>query len=172
MNQNIIEHQVFTYPFLFRIVFRYGNLIVTPIVILYSVALITFLKEEIIFTVPLVINLLIIYFLNKHFMKLKKILPYKIEVDEQKVICSDFFLSRKEIVFHYEDIKSLSGGIFENKLTGIMKVCAENKNLCFGFYQRLNKSAKLATILISKVNRPLYDQVLQRIVEGKQKIKR
>jgi hypothetical protein len=167
MSENKIEHQVFTYPVIFRLIFRYGNIIVTPVLLLYSVPLITLLNEKIILAFPLLVNLFLIYFLNRHYFKLYRILPYKIEVDDDKVSCTDFFLSKKEMVFHYEDIILLSGGIFENKLSGIMKVCNGKNDLCFGFYQRLNNSSKLATILLSKVNRPLYDQVLQRIVEGK-----
>lgn len=172
MSENKIEYQIFTYPRIFRLIFRYGNIIVTPLLLLYSVPLFTFLNEKIIFAFPLLINLVIIYFLNKHYINLYKILPYKIEVDDDKVICSDFFFSRKNIVINYEDIISLSGGIFENKLSGIMKVCDGQKDLCFGFYQRLNNSGKLATILLSKVNREIYDKVLQRLVDGKRKIKR
>lgn len=99
-------------------------------------------------------------------------MPYKIEVDDEKVVCSDFFFSKKYIVIYYRDIVSLSGGIFENKFSGLMKVCDGNNDLCMGFYQRINNSSKLATILLSKVNRPLYDKVLERIIEGKKKITR
>lgn len=99
-------------------------------------------------------------------------MPYKIEVDDDKITCSDFFLSRRQIVINYESINSLSGGIFENKLSGIMRVCGGKNDVCIGFNQRLNNSSKLATILLSKVNRPLYDKVLERIVEGKKKVKK
>jgi hypothetical protein len=99
-------------------------------------------------------------------------MPYKIEVDDDKITCSDFFLSRRQIVINYESIISLSGGIFDNKLSGIMKVCDEKNDVCIGFSQRLNNSSKLATILLSKVDRPLYDKVLQRIVDGKKKVKK
>lgn len=170
MNENRIELQVFTYPLFFKLIFRYGNIIVTTIIIIYSVPLFKYLDEKIILALPIIVNLFIIYFLNRHYLNLYKILPYKIEVDEEKITCSDYFLSGKEIIIWYEDIQSLSGGIFNNRLTGIMKVCDEKKNVCIGFYHRLNNSNKLATILISKVNRPLYDQVLQRIVDGKKKI--
>lgn len=99
-------------------------------------------------------------------------MPYKIEINNDKVTCSDFFFSRKQIIIFYEDIISLSGGIFENKLSGIMKVCDGKNDACIGFNQRLSNSSKLATILLSKVNRPLYDKVLKRIMDGKKKVKK
>jgi hypothetical protein len=123
-----------------------------------------------ILTFPVLVNLFIIYFLNRHYFNLYKILPYRIEADDEKIICSEFFLSKKEIVINYNDVVSLSGGIFENKLSGVMKVFDEKNNLCVGFYQRLNNSSKLATILLSKVNRDIYDRVLEKIKSGKGKM--
>ncbi|MCU0344996.1 MAG: hypothetical protein MUF28_14380 [Ignavibacterium sp.] len=164
--------RLFIYPFLFRIIFRYGNIIVTPLLVLYTIPLVTFLDEKIILAFPLLINLFLIYFLNRHYFNLYKILPYRIESDDEKIICSEFFLSKKEVVIYYDDISSLSGGIFENRISGLMKVCDGKNNVCIGFYQRLNNSGKLATIILSKVNRELYDIVLEKIKSGKQKVRK
>jgi hypothetical protein len=169
MNESKIEKQTFTYPFLFRIIFRYGNIIITPLLLLYTIPLVTFLDEKVIFAFPLLVNLFIIYFLNRHYFNLYKILPYLIEADDEKITCSKFFVSKQEVVIYYKDVSSLSGGIFENKISGLMKVCDGTNNLCIGFYQRLNNSSKLATILLTKVNRTIYDDVLEKIKSGKVK---
>ena len=171
MDQSKNEKQTFTYPFLFRIIFRYGNIIITPLLLLYTIPLVTFLDEKIILAFPLIVNLLLIFFLNRHYFNLYKILPYLIEADDEKIICSKFFLSKKEVIIYYYDVASLSGGIFENRISGVMKVC-DGSNVCVGFYQRLNNSGKLATILLSKVNRELYDIVLEKIKSGKGKSKK
>ncbi|MCW9066221.1 MAG: hypothetical protein OQJ78_07970 [Ignavibacteriaceae bacterium] len=172
MNQNKIEKQTFTYPFIFRIIFRYGNIIVTPILILYSIPLFYFLDEKPILAFPLLVNLGIIYFLNKHYLNLYKILPYRIQADDVKIVCSNFFLSKKEITIYYNDISSLAGGIFHNKISGLMKVCDGNNNICVGFYHRLSNSSKLATIILSKVKRELYDNVLEKIKSDKRPLKK
>src|SRR3990170_7940127 len=147
MNESKIEKQTFTYPFLFRIIFRYGNIIITPLLLLYTIPLVVFLDEKIILAFPLLVNIFLIYFLNRHYFNLYKILPYLIEADNEKIICSKFFLSKKEVVIFHKDVTSLSGGIFENKISGLMKVCDGKNNVYIGFYQRLNNSGKLATIL-------------------------
>lgn len=172
MDQSKNEKQTFTYPFLFRIIFRYGNIIITPLLLLYTIPLVTFLDEKIILAFPLMVNLLLIFFLNRHYFNLYKILPYLIEADDEKITCSKFFLSKKEVVIYYNDVSALSGGIFENKISGLMKVCDGKNNVCVGFYQRLNNSSKLATILLSKVNRNIYDNVLEKIISGKKKVKK
>jgi len=168
MNENKIEKQTFTYPFIFQLVFRYGNIFVTPIIIIYSIPLFYFLDDKPILAFPIIVNLFIIYFLNRHYFKLYKLLPYTIEADDEKLICSDFFLSKKNITIYYDDISSISGGIFDNRISGLMKVCDGN-NICMGFYHRLSNSHKLATIILSKVKRELYDQTLEKIKAGNRK---
>ena len=163
MNQNNIEKQIFTYSFLFRIIFRFGNFFITVILILYSVSLITSFNGNLIFILPLFVNLLIVYFLNIHYFTLYKIMPYKIEADHEKLVCSDFFFSKKEMVIHYSTISSLSGGAFDNKFSGIMKVCDEKNDLYVGFYRKLNNSSKLVTIILSKVNIDIYNEVIGKI---------
>ncbi len=172
MKENKIEKQTFTYPLLFRIIFRYGNIIITILLLLYTIPLVVFLSEKIILAFPLIVNLLIIFFLNRHYFNLYKILPYQIEADDEKIICSKFYLSKKEIVIYYNDITLLSGGIFENKISGLMNVFDGKNNVHFGFYKRLNNSGKLATIILSKVNRELYDVVLEKIMTGKREVKK
>jgi hypothetical protein len=172
MNQNKIENQIFTYPYFFRLIFRYGNIFVTPIIIIYSIPLIYYLNEKPILAFPIIVNLGIIYFLNRHYFNLYKIIPYTIEADDEKIVCSDFILSQKKITIYYSEISSLTGGTFDNKISGIMKICDEKSNVCIGFYHRLKNSNKLATIILSKVKRDIYDEVLEKIKSGKRKKKK
>ena len=147
----------------------YGIIFVTLIIIIYSIPLVYYLDDKPILAFPIIVNLFIIYFLNRHYFKLYRLLPYKIEADDEKLVCSDFFLSKKIETIYYQDISSISGGIFDNKISGLMKVCDGN-NFCMGFYHRLSNSHKLATIILSKVKRELYDQALEKIKSGKRKI--
>jgi hypothetical protein len=169
MNETNIEKQAFNYPFLFRIIFRYGNIIVTLLLIVYSIPLAFYLDEKKILLIPLIITVLVIYFLNKHYLNLYKILPYKIVADDEKLFCTNFFLSTKEFTIYYDDIVSLSGGIFENKMSGVMKVCDGKNGVCIGFYHKMSNSGKLATIILSKVKRDLYDEVLEKLTKEKKK---
>jgi hypothetical protein len=169
MNEIKIENQSFTYPLLFRLLFKYGNLIASILLTIYSIPFVVYLDQNNILIIPIVVSLFVVYFLIRHFLNIHKILPYKVEADDEKLICSNFFLSKKEVIIQYEDIESLSGGIFENKTSGIMKVCDGKNAICMGFYQKLTNSNRLATIILSKVQRPLYDEVLEKLMAKKKK---
>ena len=169
MNENKIEEQIFTYPLIFRMIFKFGNLFVTLFLIAYSLPLVVYLDQNNLLIIPIIVSLFIIYFINRYYFNLYKILPYKIVADDDKMTCLNFILSKKEVIVHYEDIESLSGGIFENKISGIMKVCDGKNAICIGFYHKLTNSNKLATIILSKVKRPLYDEVLERLISKNRK---
>jgi len=83
--------------------------------------------------------------------------------------CTKFFLSKKEITIYYKDIESLSGGIFSGKLSGVLKVCDGKNKLCIGFSQKMKDSGKLITFILSKVNKELYDQVINHLTVKKKK---
>ena len=103
--------QTFTYSIFYKLIFRFGNLIVTFLLVIYLVPIIVYIDKNKILLIPLVISLIILYIVNRTYLIYHKILPYKIEADEDKMKCTKFFLSKKEIVIYYKDIESLSGGI-------------------------------------------------------------
>jgi hypothetical protein len=162
MNENKIEIQEFTYSIFFRFFYRYSNFVVTILLILYSAPLIANLDDNKILFVPLIITLIVVYFINRHFFNLYKILPYKITADDEKIICTDFFASKKKMIIYYKDIAKLEGGTFDNKISGIMKVCDSNR-ACFGFYHKIYNINKLVTIILSKVKRELYDEMIEKL---------
>lgn len=153
----------FTYPLYVKLIYRYGNIFATILLILYMIPVVTGLDENRYLIIPLIISLSLLYFINKKYFMLYKVMPYKIEADDEKMICCEFIFSDKEIVINYTDIESLSGGIFDGKLRGIMKVCDGRKNICIGFSGRMKDSKKLITLVLSKVNKEIYDSVIDRL---------
>jgi len=171
MNENIIDKQTFTYPLLFGLLYKYGNIVVTFLLVFYTAPIVLYVDQNYILLIPLVISLLLIYFVNRQYFTLYKIIPYKIEVDDEKLLCSDFIFSKKVVTIYYEDIESLKGGMFENKMSGVMKLYDARNSVTLGFYTKLNSSSRLVTIILSKVKKELYDEVLDRLTEKKKKKK-
>jgi hypothetical protein len=44
-----------------------------------------------------------------------------------------------------------------------MKVCDGKNKICIGFFDRLNNSSKLVTLILSKVDKKIYDKVIEQI---------
>ena len=156
--------KVFTYPIFYKIIIRFGNIPLTLLLIIYLIPSVIFVDEHPVLLIPLIISSLLIFFLNKLYLTLYKIIPYKIVEDNGKLICSEFLFSNKEIVIDFKDIDKLKGGIFEGKLHGILKVYDGKNNIYIGYFNKIKNSKLLGTLLLSKVNKSVYDEVVEKII--------
>lgn len=155
--------QIFTYSFLSKIIYRFANILITffLLIILYTAG--SNLDSSLLNLIPFIITALLIYYLNKQYLNLYKLMPYEIEADNEKMKCSNFFLSKKEFTIYYSDISSLSGGIFDGKYSGLMKVCDGKNNICIGFFQSLQNVRALQKLILNKVDRKIYDAAAEKI---------
>jgi hypothetical protein len=155
--------KVFEYSFFFKLLFRFGNIPVTIILSIYLVPIIINFDKSLVYIIPLIIILALIYLINKHYLWLYQILPYKITANDEKIICEEFLFSTKQVEVFYKDIESLSGGLFEGKLRGLMKVWDGKSKICIGFYDKIKGIKELQTILLSRVSKEVYDEVVENV---------
>jgi hypothetical protein len=66
-----------------------------------------------------------------------------------------------------KDIDSLSGGIFDGRYRGLMKVSDGKNKVAIGFFDRMIGSQKLVSQLLSKVDMKIYNEVIPKIKELK-----
>lgn len=165
MTKPFEETKVYTfeYPFFFRLLFKFGNLFVTVILSVYLIVIIIKLDKEVVNIIPLLIILALIYVINRHYLILYKILPYKITADEEKIICQRFFLSKREFEIFYKDIETLTGGVFGGRTRGLMKVFDGKSKVTIGFYESIRNVRTLQTILLSRVNEDIYNAVVEKL---------
>ncbi|MGA9294226.1 MAG: hypothetical protein WBV81_16645 [Ignavibacteriaceae bacterium] len=163
--------KVFTYPVFYKIIIRFGNIPLTLLLIIYLIPSAIYVDEHPVLLIPLIISSLLIFFLNKLYLTLYKIIPYKIVEDNEKLICSEFLFSNKEVVIDFNNIDKLKGGIFEGKLHGILKVYDGKNNIYIGYFNKIKYSKLLGTLLLSKVNKSVYDEVIKNIVPKARKAK-
>jgi hypothetical protein len=155
--------KVFEYSLFFKLLFCFGNIPVTIILSIYLVPIIINFDKSLVYIIPLVIILALIYLINKHYLWLYQILPYKITANDEKIICEEFLFSTKQVEVFYKDIESLSGGLFEGKLRGLMKVWDGKSKICIGFYDKIKGIKELQTILLSRVSKEVYDEVVENV---------
>ncbi len=155
--------QVFTYPLFYKFVLRFGNIPLTLLLLLYLIPSIVYVDEDFLLIIPLLISSFLIYFLNRQYIMLYKIVPYKIVYDNGKLICSDFLFSNREITINLEDVDKLKGGIFDGKIRGILRVYDGKNQIYFGYFNKIKNSQMLGTIILSKVRKSVYENVINNI---------
>ena len=157
------EVYTFDYPVLFKLLYRYGNIPVTIIFSIYLILSLVNLERNLFFLIPIIITLLLIYFLNKHYLMLYKIIPYQIKADNEKLTCTDFLFQRKEVIIYYKDVESFTGGMLSGKSSGIMNLCDGKSKICIGFYDKIRNINKLQTLILSKLRKEVYDAVAEKV---------
>ena len=157
--------QTFTYSLIFKVIFRFGNIFVTLLLSIYLIPVLYNIDQNMILILPLIIAVIILYMVNRTYLTFYLILPYKIEVDDEKIICSDFLLSKKIVKIYYKDIDKLQGGVFSGRSSGIMKLRDGKSKLQVGFSQKMKNSEKLIALILSKVPKDLYNDVISNITE-------
>lgn len=167
-----IPQITFTYSKAYRFIYRYGNIVMTFLSLLYISPFL--LKPD--KTTQDIIFLLFIFFiiilLDWYFISLIKVLPYKIETTPTGLKCSDYFYGINKVTeIKFSDITKLKGGIFDGKPTGVMRIFTDGEKEAAAFFQKLEKSETLVAIILSNVRKELYDEVIKNLGETGQILK-
>ena len=157
--------QTFTYSFIFQLVFRFGNIFVTILLLIYITPLVVLVDQQKLLLIPLIISVIIIYIINKTYLTYYKIIPYKIEADEEKMTCSNFLFSSKVFTIHYDEIDELKGGVFDGKSTGVMKLRDGRNKVQIGFSYKIKNSERLISLILSKVPKEQYNAVIEQLMK-------
>jgi len=92
-----------------------------------------------------------------------KYFPFNIKADNEKIICSEFLDKSKTVTIYHKDISEIKGGIFSGNLSRPIYIIDEKNNKKIGFHAHLKDSNKLLTIILSNVDKSLYDSLLQKM---------
>lgn len=150
----------FTYPLIPKLIYRYANIPVTFVLLMYFFISVMALRISSFSIIPAAINVLLIYFVNRYYFRLYKLFPYKIQVDEQKMICSDFPFSRKIVQIKFEDIEKVTGSIFNEIKNRPIHIYDGRQNITIAFSLHLKRINDLLTIILSKIRKEKSDELL------------
>ncbi len=153
----------YSYSFIYKIIYRYGNIPATIILSGFLVSAASNINYSLVYLFPFVITALLIYYINKQYLTMYKILAYNITADKDKMTCTNFIFSKKEVIIYYSEIETLEGGIFEGRYNGLAKVYDKNSKMCVGFFSKINNSVQLEKTILSKVDEQVYSRVMQKL---------
>lgn len=157
--------KTFTYSAFARLFYRYANIPITLILLLSLLTALGGLYTSWIYIIPTVVDIIIIYVVNRYYIKSYKRFPYKIEVDNEKMICTDYFFSRKQIELDHSSITKITGGIFSGNIARPIYLHEKKNNIVIGFNSHLKDYDKLLTIILSNIKQELYNDLLTKAKE-------
>jgi len=153
--------KTFKYGIIAKIIYRYANIPANLILLFYLLASAIGISADWKFVFPLLINIILIYVLNRFYYKIYKTFPFKIEVDNEKMICSDFVINNRIIELNHSSIKNIKGGIFSGRNYSPLYIYTET--LSIGISPHMKDFNKFLTVVLTNIRKELYEELLESI---------
>jgi len=153
--------KTFKYGFFAKIIYRYANIPSNIILIIYLLASLLGIVNEWKFIFPMIITIILIYVLNRFYLRMYKTFPFNVQINNEKMICSDFVINNRNVVIKHSNIKEINGGIFSGR--AYMPLYIKTENLKIGISPHIKDYSKLLTIILTNIPKELYDSLLDSI---------
>lgn len=160
----------FKYGFFGRVVYRYANVFVTLVLLLHLVMLLLSIQNEWKFIFPILIYIILIYIINRHYLKVYKNFPFSLSVNNERLICTDFVLN-EDTEITISEIDEIEGSIFSGNPTRPVYIYSNERKIKIGIYPTLPGFDKFLTILLSNVRKELYESLVKKVKEKTDKRK-
>ena len=159
-----------TYSIFAKLIYRWANIPLTIILTFYLVIYIiaSFYQWYYIFAV--LFEIAILFFLNRYYIRGYKLFPYKISLDDEKMICDDFLFSNKIVTIYYKDIAEIKGSIFSGNKARPLIITDGKTNQSVAIRVHLKGYNQVVTKVLSNVNKDLYNSLLEKMKEFNESI--
>ncbi|MFH1194349.1 MAG: hypothetical protein V1720_01475 [bacterium] len=109
--------------------------------------------------------------MNKHYINMYKIFPNKIEIDNMRMICSEFLIGNHSIEIKLADIEEIKGGMFGGNMSRPIYIRNQSKGIVIGLSPHIKNNKQLLKIILSNISNELYISLLTQMKElnGEQK---
>jgi hypothetical protein len=151
----------FKYSFFPKLIYRYANIPASFILLFYLIASVLGMLTNWKFIFPLIITVIMLYVLNRFYFRMYKSFPFKIEIDNEKMICYDFVLNDRKVEIYHSDIKEITGGIFSGR--AYMPLYIKTDEVKLGISPHIKDYNKLLTIILTNITKDLYTFLLEKI---------
>ncbi len=158
---------IFKYSLPAKLIYRYGNFIITPLLSIHLISSLFLLTKEWYFSILTIVNLAILIIANVYYIKTYKLFPFEVKADNEKLVCGNFFFSKKEITIKHCDIEKIEGGIFSSYPTRPIYIYDGKNSIKIGFYSHVSNFQKLLTIILSNIPQKLYNDLIDKFSREK-----
>jgi len=153
----------YKYSFFAKLLYRYGNIPLTLLLLVYLAASIIGMLTHWYFIFFAIINLAILIWLNKYYLKTYRSFPFIISAESDRIVCSGFFLDDRTVEIKFCDIDKIRGGIFSGYTTRPVYIHDSVQDITIGFYSGSGKFNELLMTLIKNVNEELYQELIYKM---------
>lgn len=155
--------KTFEYPFLSKFIYSYGNIPVTMLLLVYFILSVISIPQDNIYIFTTLFHAFFIFIINRFYIRRYKYFPNKIQIDNEKLICSDFIWKNRTVVISFANISDLSGGVFDGKIGRPMYIFDNTQNIKIGFTDKLRNVKDLVTSILLKIKKDKYEELMNNL---------
>lgn len=151
----------FKYTFFSRIIYRYAIIPINLILLFYILVSVISISDDWKLIFPLLIKIILLYIFNRFYLKMYKTFPFKIEINNEEMICSDFVINDRKVTINHSDITNISGGIFSGRNYKPLNIFTNEIKI--GISPHIKNYNELLKIILTNVKKELYLKLLNDI---------
>ena len=155
--------KTFEYSFFSKFIYSYGNIPITMLLLLYFVLSVQSIPQDNIYIFAAIFHAFFIFIMNRFYFRRYKYFPNKIQMDEEKLICSDFIWKNRTVIIPFANISELSGGVFDGKIGRPMYIFDKTQNVKIGFTDKMRNVKDLVTAILLKIRKDKYEELMQNL---------
>ncbi len=155
--------KVFRYPFLAQVIYKHAFY---PLILLFGLQLgysLYLLGASWANLIPGAINLVILIVIFKYYSNISHNIPFKIEVEDNSLRCSEFGYSKKEVILPLDEISGVEGGIFSGKATRPVYIFSEKNDVMIGVLPHLKDYNSFISLILQNVDKEMFNALVQGI---------
>jgi hypothetical protein len=151
----------FKYTFFSKIFYRYSVIPVNLLLLFYIFVSVISIPSDWKLIFPLLIKIILLYIFNRFYFKMYKTFPFKIETNNEEMICSDFVINDRKVTIKHSDIIDITGGIFSGRTYKPLYIITDETKV--GISPHLKNYNELLKIILTNVSKQLYLKLLDDI---------
>lgn len=154
--------KTYSYSLFAKFWYRYANILITILLLFYTLSSVIIAFQKWYFALIALFNVLLIFMINRFYLTSYRRFPFRIKSDTEGIICENFFLSKKKIRINFEDIDSISGGMFAGFQTRPVFLHDSKQKTTIGFFAQ-GEFRELLKVVLKNINEDLYKELLEKL---------
>ncbi|KAF0139771.1 MAG: hypothetical protein FD122_2946 [Stygiobacter sp.] len=154
--------KTYSYSIFAKFWYRYVNIAITLLLLFYTIASFMLAFQKWYYLFVALLNLVIIYLVNRFYINSYSSFPFRIRSDEAGITCENFFLSKKILRIEFADIDGISGGMFSGWNTRPVYIHDSKQNISIGFFAQ-GEFKELLKVILKNINEEFYTELLSKM---------
>lgn len=156
----------YNYSLFQKILYWHSNIIISLVLLVHLAVVLLSMNPGIKIVFPVIIYSIIIYLINRAFIRRYKLFPSEVIIENNKVKFEKF-IRNSDTEIYIDEIDNIEGNIFARSAVKPLYIEVKKKNLRVGIFPSIDNFDILLRKLLENIKQPLYDELIEKLKKTK-----